>query len=219
MSISLILNTCCLEQPAKPPLSSGQVTYDLRRYALMNWILPQYIADPYIDEIIVTGAFMPGEGYTYIESPSEFFSWRDCIQQRQLGFEASKGDVLIFQHDDHVLQNAYREPEYEDDCDCELSDLLEGAYWGAHVWSPARYTRLRSVNGERLNNGEKDDYISGHCAIYRREVIETCQWKDVPPSREMDIEHTKQMRAAGFKLVHTDAIKIWDVEAGAKPWI
>jgi hypothetical protein len=218
--ISLCVNTCCLERPAKPPLSSGQVTYDLRRYALMNWILPQYIADPYIDEVIVTGAFMPGEDYTYIESPSEFFSWRDCIQQRQLGFEASKGDVLIFQHDDHVLEpTSDTAALWIDELACKHDGYANTEAHTADVLSPARYTRLRSVNGERLNNGEKDDYISGHCAIYRREVIETCQWKDVPPSREMDIEHTKQMRAAGFKLVHTDAIKIWDVEAGAKPWI
>jgi len=255
--ISVIINTCCLEG-AMYQLSNAKQPHAQRAYALSNFILPQYIADPYIDEVIVVGTFEESPDFTYIPCPSKHFSWEDCLEQRQLGFEASKGDVLIFQHDDHVLEPMIVDSDHSPRGMClEGSDLIGPFDDQADVLSPSRYTRLRNVNGERLNNGEPTQptiklndtpeakellktvkkaaqgcpkwvesrieakakgYISGHCAIYRREVIEACPWNMVPHVWTMDIEHTKQIRNAGFKIVHTDAIKVWDCEWGSEPW-
>jgi len=207
--------------------SSGKMFYGYRSYALKNFILPQYISDPYIDEVIVVGDFEEGEGYQYVPCPSVKFNWSDCIAQRHEGFLASSGDIVIFQHDDHVFGIGAKGFLFEDG-----RYLLDNIH---DVWSPARYTRLRKVEGERLNAGEptvecwdhtcdpprydgNDGYIDGHGAIYRREVIEACPWNEVPKQFTMDVLHTAQIREKGFKIVWTEDIKIWDVEFGARPW-
>lgn len=226
--ISLIINTCALQESMYNTTPAG-VPYNTRAYALRNWILPQYLSDPYIDEVIVVGSWEEGEGYQYIPSPSKYFSCVDALEQRQLGFEASKGDVVIFQHDDHVLSNPYTGPYYNRSN--SLQDLVEYAgeendYIFADVWSPARYTRLRFVNGERLNNGEPgynehvppSGHLSGHCAIFRREVIEQCPWTDAQKVFTWDHSMTQAVVVAGFKIVWTDAIKCWDVSFNEEPW-
>ncbi len=198
--ISVCINTAALAPHAKHVMSSGGVPYSWRAYALKNFILPRYVGAEYIDEVIVTGIWEEGEGYTYVHVPAQHFNWADCIEQRHAGFEASSGDVLVFQHDDHML------------------DLWLGAVQGWDVISPARYTRARTFSGERLNAGEADGYIDGHCSIYKREVIERCPWSNVPRAFTMDIAHTKQVKAAGFNIVWTDNVRCWDVEYGSTPW-
>ena len=79
--ISLCINTCCLEEGYPARSNAGQL-HKQRAYALRNFILPQYIADPYIDEIVVVGSFEEGDGFTYINSPSEHRTWRDCLKHR-----------------------------------------------------------------------------------------------------------------------------------------
>ena len=220
--ISLVVNTCALQESMYNTTPAG-VPYNTRTYALRNWILPQYIADPYIDEVIVVGSWEEGEGYQYIPSPSKYFSCVDALEQRQLGFEASTGDVVIFQHDDHVLEN-------EQWIDCRgdsSSDLDCPLQYGVDVLSPSRYTRLRFMNGERLNNGEPGynehvppgGHLSGHCAIFRREVIERCPWTDAQKVFTWDVSATQNIVTAGFKIVWTDAIRCWDVEEGSTPWL
>jgi len=203
--ISLIINTAALAPFAKHSLSSGKMPHSWRAYALQNFILPSYVEGCEIDEVIVAGRWCEGEGYTYVPVPAVHHSWADCIAQRQAGFEESTGDILIFQHDDHLLDLA------------SLNDVMP--MMAADVLSPARYTRLRNVAGERLNDGSRDTYICGHCAIYKREVIERCPWKDVPVKFTMDVEHTNQIRDAGFEIAWTDMIRIWDTEHGATPWL
>ena len=221
--ISLVLNTCALQRSMYNTTPAG-VPYNTRAYALRNWILPQYIADPYIDEVIVVGSWHEGEGYQYIPSPSKYFSCVDALEQRQLGFEASNGDVVIFQHDDHVLESPDWLRDYFDSC-CLLADSKFKK--PAAVLSPSRYTRLRSISGERLNNGEPGynshvppgGHLSGHCAIFRREVIERCPWTDAQKVFTWDVSATQNIVTAGFKIVWTDAIRCWDVEEGSTPWL
>lgn len=225
--ISLIINTCAgrqwgrKEDPmriAHTVAHSGQF-YSQRAYALQNFILPAAIADPDLDEVIVVGEWHDGEGYTYVPKPSIHFSSDDAPHQRQAGFEAAKGDWLIFQHDDHMLESAHF-TTYED---AEADVLI-----------PQRWTRLRNVAGERLPNGEPSPpggertsptsvdfhggYISGHLAIYRREVLEACPWSEVPAERCWDVRHTEQIRAANFNIHWSDTLRVWDVEMGSKPW-
>ncbi len=209
--ISVCINTAALAPYAENALTSGGVPCSWRAYALRTWILPRYVTDSYIDEVIVTGSWEEGEGYTYVHVPPVHFSWKDCLAMRQAGFEASSGDVLIFQHDDHVLS-----PEPDP---FSIVGGIYTAICGADVLSPARYTRARTFKGERLNGGEAEGYINGHCAIYRSEVIERCPWKDVPVQFTLDVEHTKQIKAAGFNVVHTDTVRVWDVEHGSSPWL
>ncbi len=199
MSISVCINTAALAPHAKHVMSSGGVPYSWRAYALKNFILARYCSDPKIDEVIVAGVWEEGEGYTYVPVPPKHFNWSDCIAQRQAGFEASKGSVLVFQHDDHFIAGVPKD-------------------FSSDVLSPARYTRARVFAGERLNAGEAEGYIDGHCAIYKREVIESCRWADVPAQFTMDMAHTNQIRAAGFNIVHTDTVRCWDCEHGSEPW-
>ena len=200
MSLSIIINSVAAAGHAKHKLSSGGVPYSWRAYALQNFILPRYTNDPNVDEVIVAGNWHGGEGYKYVPVPDVHHSWADCIAQRQAGFEAATGDVLIFQHDDHWF---------------DLDTLPADGF--ADVFSPSRWTFARTTAGEQLNSGF-GQYIDGHGALYAREVIERCPWAEVPVVFTMDVEHTKQIRAAGFEIVWDDKFHIYDCEKDATPW-
>ena len=221
--ISLVINTCANGPKAAETLSSGKQPHAQRAFALRNFILPAALADPTFDEVIVVGEWEPGNGYIYIEVPSEHFSCVDALAQRQAGFERSTGSHIVFQHDDHMLAP-------------DVGRRLRGSSWvnggvaaSIGVMVPSRCTRLRNVNGERLYNGEPhqvdhpldlshEGYISGHCAIYRSEVLERCPWGDVPQVHIWDCAHTKQIRDAGFTIEWNDTLRCYDVEAGSHPW-
>ena len=230
MSISLVINTCAGGPKAAETLSSGRQSHMQRSFALRNFILPAALADPTFSEVIVVGEWEPGDDYIYIESPSEHFSCVDALAQRQAGFERSTGDWIVFQHDDHLLDNPI--VDYDEVTALHKVDRIKQKF---DVLVPARYTRLRNVNGERLRNGECTkheklgcfrcfdereckSYISGHCAVYRREVLEKCPWGDVEKVHTWDCVHTKQIRGAGFVIEWSSALKVWDVEAGSRPW-
>ncbi|KKL20454.1 hypothetical protein LCGC14_2455290 [marine sediment metagenome] len=214
MTISLVINTCAGGPKAAETLSSGRQSHMQRSFALRNFILPAALADPTFSQVIVVGEWEPGNGYIYIEVLSERFSCVDALAQRQAGFERSTGDWVVFQHDDHSMNNYVWDVTHS---------LLQWIHLTeADVLVPARYTRLRNVNGEKLYNGESTSdlpgYISGHCAIYRREVLERCPWGDVKRSWTWDISHTKQIRDAGFKIEWSSALTVWDCEMDSKPW-
>lgn len=231
MSLSVIIDTAA--GITENTISSGKVPYRDRAYALRSWVLPLYIQNPYIDQLIVVGVWEEGDGYEYVHCPaSKHGNGVDALVQRQAGFERATGDVLVFQHDDHFLDmyTHHREtgkagPSWFlpviNQGTPEMSLFLEREkqHVGWQVLSPSRYTRLRNVSGERLNDGSRDGYINGHCAIYRREVIERCPWNGLPEKFIWDVLHTQQIREAGFKIEWTDAIKVWDIEAGARPWV
>ena len=220
----MVINTCARGPKAAETLSSGRQPHAQRAFALRNFILPAALADPTFDEVIVVGEWEPGNGYIYIEVPSERFSCVDALAQRQAGFERSMGDWVVFQHDDHTLANPVVGEEFWYDEITALEDAIDEANFDVLI--PSRYTRLRDVNGEQLFNGEPQSnkdiytlgYISGHCAIYRREVLEKCPWGDVPKVFIWDVEHTAQIRDAGFKIEWSDALRCYDAEAGSTPW-
>ena len=233
--ISLVINTCANGPKAAKTLSSGKQPHAQRAFALRNFILPAAIADPAFSEVIVVGEWEPGNGYIYIEVPSERFSCVDALAQRQAGFERATGDWIVFQHDDHLLENdLWNGDPYE--FSSKLIDSLSGIQ--TDVLVPARYTRLRNVNGEKLFSGEAKygtdsiedcegqswpvplarGYISGHCAIYRREVLERCPWSSVRKTFTWDTVHTAQIREAGFSINWSDVLRCYDVEAGSHPW-
>lgn len=215
--ISLIINTAAGAPHAKHVQSSGRVPYSWRAYALQNFIIPNYLSDPAIDELIVVGHWHADAGYTYIPTEPVHYNWADCIAQRQAGFEAARGDILIFQHDDHLLDSLTEDFPGDRiysafaDCPSAESDFPS-------VISCSRYTCARRARGEALNDGSANGYIDGHCAIYQREVIERCPWKDVPAVFTMDVAHTQQILAAGFTIAYNTGIAVRDVEYGAEPW-
>jgi len=211
--ISLIINTAAAASHAKHVLSSAsiitpgvaKVPYSWRSYALKHFILPAYVRDPSIDEVIVAGIWEEGEGYKYVHVPPEHFNWADCIVQRQAGFEAANGSLLIFQHDDHIMEPI----DIQRLTAMELGDVV----------SPQRYSRTRHFAGEKLNDGSALGHYDGHCSMFKRVVIEKCPWNQVPVAYIMDELHSKQIVDAGFTIYFTDIVRCWDVEFGATPWL
>ncbi|KKK49150.1 hypothetical protein LCGC14_3137930, partial [marine sediment metagenome] len=138
MKLSLVINSCARGSKAAETLSSGRQPHVQRAYALRNFILPAALADPTFDEVIVVGEWEPGNGYIYIEVPSVHFSCVDALAQRQAGFERSTGGWVVFQHDDHSMNNYVWDVTHS---------LLQWIHLTeADVLVPARYTRLRDVN-------------------------------------------------------------------------
>ena len=196
--ISVIINTCAGGM-VDTRSTSGQ-SHLMRAYALQNIVIPRYLDDPFIGEVIVVGEWKEGP-YTYIHMPSVYRSAVDALHQRHAAAKIAKGDILIFQHDDHIL--SYNE-------DIALAE-------GQDVLCPRRVTFLRNPHGERLNNGEEGGYITGHFAVYNRDVIDACPWGAVPKVFTWDIEHTAQIREADFTIDWNGPV-VYDIEYGAHPW-
>ena len=202
MRLSVVINTCCLGPRAHEITGSWTFTpHALRAYSLGNFILPFYRADASIDEILVAGEFVEGEGYRYVPCPSTHFSCIDALAQRQAAFEAATGDVIVFHHDDHMI-------DYTFAAKLKTADMTK-----VDVILPER--RRRTMGGhEVLNNGGKDGYISGHCVVMTREACEKAPWNAVQHVFEWDVSHTRLIAAAGLRALHTDLIWCWDVEVG-----
>lgn len=199
--ISVVINTCAGGW-VDTRSTSGQ-SHLMRAYALQNIIIPRYLDDPFVGEVIIVGEWKesPNGRYQYIHQPSVYRSAVDALHQRHAGALAAQGDTLIFQHDDHMLAFG------EDIALTEDQDVL----------CPRRVTFLRNPDGERLNNGEEGNYVTGHFAIYRREVIQACPWDAVPKVFTWDIQHTQQITAYGYSVDWNGPI-VYDIEHGAQPW-
>lgn len=194
--ISAIVNTSALGPRAHEITGSRSPTpHAMRAYALRHFIIPSLVN--FCDEVFVVGEWEDGEGYTYIPVPSVNFNCTDALAQRHAGYLAAKGDLLLFQHDDHWVASL---PSVE-----------------APVVSPRRVT-IRGGRIVTLANGHPD-YICGHVAMYRREVLNLCPWDAVPKVHTWDVEHTKMIHAAGFTPEYDPSWVIEDVEYGASPWL
>lgn len=200
--VSMCVNTCALGARAKEVTGNHTSTpHAVRSYALGNFILPAYCADPYIAEVIVSGEWCSGDGYTYIPVPSRYFSSDDAIAQRQASFAAATGDILIFAHDDHILAPG---------------TAREIAVNGLEADVVVLERKIRSSKGDlALNNGRRAGYIGGHAVAYKREVLERLPWGCLPAIHEWDVAQTLMMRQARFSLSWPEDLVVFDVEVGA----
>jgi hypothetical protein len=207
--ISVVINTAAAAPHAKHVLSSGKVPYSWRAFLLQNIILPAYTQASEIDEVIVAGVWKPApnDEYKYVHVEPEHFSWADCIMQRQAGYNVASGDWIIHQHDDHLIDLA------------TMNDIAWSKDYLMDVLSFNRITFARSVAGEELNSGKVDGYVDGHCAAYKRKVLEACPWSAVPKQFTMDQLHTKQILDAGFHVAWDEPLWVQDCEYGAQPWL
>src|SRR5690606_23637498 len=142
--------------------SCSPTPHALRAYALRQFILPRYLDDHLVSEVIVAGEWEDGEGYTYVHEPSRFFSCVDALAQRQAGFEAASGDLIVFTHDDHVLAGDF------------FAYLVNGFSGDAIL--PTRLKRLEGGREIALPNGGEDGYVSGHAILMRRALVEAAPW-------------------------------------------
>lgn len=200
MSLSVVVNTCALGPRARQVTGSHtNVPHAERAHRLRN-ALCSYVLAPEVDEVIVAGEWEEGEGYRYVPCPSVHFSAVDALAQREAGFRASTGDVVLHIHDDHLWMP--HEVEME-----------------AHVVVPRRLKR-RNGSAERLPNGSRGEwadapYIGGHATFYERVVLEACPWSAVPKLYTWDVAHTKQIAGWGFGVLWSEEVCVYDVEKGA----
>lgn len=197
MKISLIINTAALDPKVassnNPHRSSS---YGDRRRLIYDEILPRANA---FDEVIITGVFEEGPGYTYWPVIPNFRDRRDALIQREAGARISSGNILVFTHDDHAPGDEFisRLPEY-------YSDILVPK-------------RLHIKTGRELNNGgpkfSSPPYMGGHLLVMKREVWARVPWTTVLPERCWDLVMTKIWQAKGFKIEWTDKLECLDVEA------
>jgi hypothetical protein len=166
----------------------------MRGYALHHLLLPAY--ESIADEVIVVGEWQEGAGYTYIHSPSRFFSAVDALEARQRGFEAASGDFICFVHDDHFV---------------DLKDFDHLPWWQADVWVPRRWRRTEAGFDALQNNG-MPNYVGGHCAFYRREILERAPWGEVEKVHAWDVDHTVRLRSVGARIAETSLVNVYDVE-------
>lgn len=207
MRLSCVINTCALGPRAAATASATNgAVYAARRFALGNFIIPAYLEDDYISEVIVVGEWCEGEGYIYIHSSSRYFSSDDAIAQREAAAKVATGDIIVFQHDDHILH-----PK-------AAKELVTTEMDGADVLVLPRF--VRSMLGDLAKpNGSAatPPYIGGHCAAYTSDAITKVPWRAIPAVREWDQAQTMLMRAAGLNIRWpTNTPRVYDCEVGAQ---
>ena len=207
MRLTVVINTCALGPRATETTSATNgAVYAARRYALGNFILPAYLEDDFISEVVVVGEWCEGDGYTYIHSPSRYFSSDDAVAQREAAAKVATGDIIVFQHDDHILH-----PK-------AAKELVMTEMNGADVLVLPRFVRSRLGDLTKPNgSGATPPYIGGHCAAYTRDAISRVPWRAVPAIREWDQAQTMLMRASGLKISWpTNTPRVYDCEVGAQ---
>src|SRR5262245_46660542 len=103
--ISVVVNTCCLGKRAGAQASSSGNQYAKRAAYLRDTVLPRLKSS--FDQVIVAGEFESGPGYEYAPCPSRYFNCRDVLAQRQAGFSLTRYDFILFQMDDHVVDEGF----------------------------------------------------------------------------------------------------------------
>lgn len=205
-ALTVCLNTCALGARAAETQSVTKAApYAARRYALGNFVLPALIHDPFIAEIIVVGEWCDGDGYTYVPCASRYFSSDDAVAQRQAAFERSRGALILFMHDDHILHPL------------AARQIVSGAMDNVDVMVLPRFVRSMHGDVRKPNGGDATPpYVSGHAACYRREILERVPWSAVPAIREWDQAQTMLMRGVGARLAWpSEEPKVYDIEVGA----
>lgn len=173
-------------------------------------LIPLYVQSGVFKEIIVVGEFEEGEGYTYLPFPSAYRNCADALPKRQAGFDALKNKSVswvLFQHDDHLWDFTNQ------------IDMREEAY----VLSPSRWTRARTIHGERLADGtfprQTMEYVNGHACLMKPHVFrDGFNWAKVPPVFTWDIEQSNILRRLNVPMRYAPELKVWDAERGSEPW-
>lgn len=182
MSIGAVITTCCMDTEGDPD-RAGQsgVPYRVRREWIHDLIVPG-LKRLGVAEIVVTGVFEHGAGYTYHPMKQVYRNCRDVLGQRQYGYDAfdHPHNAFWFQMDDHI-------PERPGGPFFEVLD-------GVDIMSPERYSRA----GVALNSGwngvgypdEMGPYIHTHGVWMSRHAIEECPWSWVTPVYRFDVVQT-----------------------------
>ncbi len=207
--ISVVINTAALGEVAATVLSSGSIEHGKRVNLLRDRLLPRLLNDPEVGEVIVVGEWESGAGYRYVPCGSVNYDCTDALEQRQRGFEASTGRLIVFLHDDHLpAENFFR----------MLRDYDVSPVWDVLV--PTRLA-LDSEGGTHiLENGFHEGYVMGHCSVLRRAICERVPWRRVPKVYTWDICHSILLRDANAKVRWADDLVVYDLESelGATPW-
>jgi hypothetical protein len=200
--ISVVVNTCALGARSQRLLSSTGIEYGKRAALLKECILPNLTART-IDQIVVSGEYEAGDGYEYVHSASEAFDATDALKQRSDGFAASTGDLILFQHDDHLAATGFFH--------------ALGRYAADDSWDVLVPARQVSDRGAvlTLNNGKPDGYVMGHACVMRRTMVEKVPWADVEKVFSWDVSHTKLLLSRGARIRWVGDLVMWDLEERA----
>lgn len=204
MTHSLIINTAS----GDPEAASRQNPYRQARYAEREASLREILsrAGSYgFDEIIVAGLWPSGlasdfRDITWVQvAPQRHNRW-DGLLQRETGARFATGSTLTFCHDDHLPCDGY-------------GKKLEGL--SGEAWDLLVPERFHATTGKKLNNGQQDGYMGGHCYTMRRWL-----WAALPltsaPDEWWDIWLTPRWLELGAKMVYSDVLQHHDLEATAE---
>ncbi len=148
----------------------------------------------------MVGEWQEGNGYKYIKSKSKYFSCVDALDQRHKASKEVTGDIVVFQHDDHVMDMTmpYR---------LKNSDIWDDL----DVVSPTRLRR-ETTGLVRLENGSGEDYIGGHCSVMTAEALRLAPWNKVYKVHTWDVAHTLLLMEKNLRLGFAEDIFVYDVE-------
>lgn len=200
--LSAVVNTSCLGPRASTTLGSFGQPHSRRVEFMRDAILPRLRAT--FDQVIIAGEYESGPSHEYVESPSRFFNCRDVLSQRHAGFLAARHDVILFQMDDHVV-------------DEQFAEILRRQYRDEDVLSPARLS-LRT--GGVLNSGWNHDaearrglqYFHTHAIVMTRHAVERCPWRGLPPMYRFDVAHTLWFEDERLRMRIAPELRVFDLE-------
>ena len=197
-----------------------------KRKALVNGHIVPSIRDQDFDEVIVTADYQDRNVNLYL--PSRYNNTLDALVRKQAALEATESDVIVYDSDDHYLDDRF------------LEGLLGRLKDDWDILAPWRFTRREGhlidlgMGKDGLPDGDRD-YVAGHVGIYRRSVLEAVSWHDIE-CKALTMAHgasalfydtwgTHMMLDAGSKLCYCeygDRVAVIDIDHfindGVEPW-
>ena len=161
------------------------------------------------DEIVVVADFpCEAKGVRSLMVPPMTRTTCDALVKRDVGWMATSSQHILYLTDDHALDPNFVE-RY-------LDRYAFRPDWDILV--PARYTH-RDMERVWLNVGRDHSYCGGHAGLFRRVLGCVLPWAATLHHPNWDVIHTKQLVAAGAKLVYAENdLAVVDLEPEAQPW-
>ncbi len=215
--ISVIIDTCALyasKQKDWPCSITSGKPYSLRIPILRDQIVPRYLDDPLISEVIIVASdpdwdFPTNDKLKLVVKPEPdgkaHGPW--TIDKRHAGFLASTKKLLVFHHDDHVLGPGITQ--------LIIEKYLPDPAWGALAAS--RWVKDKDGSEGRAIDGWYDGYMTTNGFVIHRHVVEKTTWDACPRKKFWDILYSKLLIDAGVTLLRAEDIRFYDVEMGVMP--
>jgi hypothetical protein len=133
----------------------------------------------------------------------------DALIKRDVGWAVTAAHNVCFLCDDHALTGTFVKT-FKKEYARKDWDML----------APSRFCMVNADTAVQLNVGKDQQYIGGHCGIYRRDCAAMLPWSATEHHPNWDVIHTHQLAQLGARLMYAgNDLAILDLIPEDRPWL